>query len=148
MGVGGSWVERRGFALRGLDDLAEDLGRGGLIEANLFAQVFLAVADGVEQAQTAESGDVRGVLGVIERDADVGLGTEVVDFVSFDHRTFFWNGWRNLVNYTQISDNQYFEDLNDSLNMNPAQLNEDLKVLGKLPDKTLSAIKTNQHFYL
>ena len=37
--------------------------------------------------------------------------------VSFDHRTFFGDGWRNLIDYTQVSDSQYFEDLGGSLSI-------------------------------
>lgn len=37
--------------------------------------------------------------------------------VSFDHRTLFDNGWRNLVDFTQVSDNQYYEDLGGSLSI-------------------------------
>ena len=35
--------------------------------------------------------------------------------VSYDHRTLFSNGWRNTVDFRQVSDNQYFEDLGGSL---------------------------------
>ena len=31
------------------------------------------------------------------------------------HRTLFANGWRNRINYQEVSDNQYFEDLGGSL---------------------------------
>jgi LPS-assembly protein len=37
--------------------------------------------------------------------------------VAFDHRTLFENGWRNQINYNEISDNQYFEDLGGSLSL-------------------------------
>ena len=37
--------------------------------------------------------------------------------VSFDHRTIFDNGWRNLVDFSQVSDTQYFEDLGGSLSI-------------------------------
>ena len=37
--------------------------------------------------------------------------------ISFDHRTFFWDGWRNLIDYRQVSDSQYFEDLGGSLSI-------------------------------
>lgn len=33
----------------------------------------------------------------------------------YAHRTLFDNGWRNLINFRQVSDNQYFEDLGGSL---------------------------------
>jgi LPS-assembly protein len=36
---------------------------------------------------------------------------------SFNHRTLFSNGWRNLVDFEQVSDNQYFEDLGGSLSI-------------------------------
>jgi len=37
--------------------------------------------------------------------------------VTFDHQTLFRNGWRNLVDFQEVSDNQYFEDLGGSLSM-------------------------------
>lgn len=37
--------------------------------------------------------------------------------VAFDHQTLFNNGWRNLVDFREISDNQYFEDLGGSLSI-------------------------------
>jgi LPS-assembly protein len=36
-------------------------------------------------------------------------------FVSFANRSLFLGGWRNLVDYSEVSDNQYFEDLGGSL---------------------------------
>lgn len=35
--------------------------------------------------------------------------------LSFDHQTLFDNGWRNRLNFRQVSDGQYFEDLGGSL---------------------------------
>ncbi|MDG2376985.1 MAG: LPS assembly protein LptD [Woeseiaceae bacterium] len=37
--------------------------------------------------------------------------------VSFAHRTLFNNGWRNLIDFRQVSDSQYFEDLGGSLSI-------------------------------
>ena len=37
--------------------------------------------------------------------------------VSFAHRTLFDNGWRNLIDFRQVSDSQYFEDLGGSLSI-------------------------------
>ena len=37
--------------------------------------------------------------------------------VRFEHRTLFDNGWRNLINYREVSDSQYFEDLGGSLSV-------------------------------
>jgi len=34
-----------------------------------------------------------------------------------DHQTLFARGWRNLIDYRDVSDNQYFEDLGDSLSI-------------------------------
>ena len=36
-------------------------------------------------------------------------------FVAFNHRTLFDNGWRNLVDISDVSDGNYFEDLRQSL---------------------------------
>jgi LPS-assembly protein len=37
--------------------------------------------------------------------------------VSFDHQTLFGGGWRNLIDFTEVSDSQYFEDLGGSLSL-------------------------------
>lgn len=36
---------------------------------------------------------------------------------AFEHQTLFENGWRNLVDFNEVSDNQYFEDLGGSLSI-------------------------------
>ncbi len=38
-------------------------------------------------------------------------------FVNLQHRTWFTNGWRNLIDYREVSDNQYFEDLGGNLSV-------------------------------
>ncbi|MGB5627894.1 MAG: LPS assembly protein LptD [Woeseiaceae bacterium] len=35
--------------------------------------------------------------------------------VQYNHRTLFDNGWRNRINFREVSDSQYFEDLGGSL---------------------------------
>jgi hypothetical protein len=45
---------------------------------------LFVVADGFEQAECVHGDDIDGVFGGIEADADVGLGTEVIDFVGLD----------------------------------------------------------------
>jgi LPS-assembly protein len=37
--------------------------------------------------------------------------------LNLDHRSLFQNGWRNLIDITDVSDNQYFEDLGGSLSV-------------------------------
>jgi len=37
--------------------------------------------------------------------------------VDFDHQTLFSNGWRNQIDFREVSDNQYFEDLGGSLSI-------------------------------
>ncbi|MFT5501509.1 MAG: LPS-assembly protein [Woeseiaceae bacterium] len=37
--------------------------------------------------------------------------------VDFQHQTLFENGWRNRVDFLEISDNQYFEDLGGNLSI-------------------------------
>jgi LPS-assembly protein len=37
--------------------------------------------------------------------------------VQLQHRTMFVNGWRNRINFREVSDSQYFEDLGGSLNI-------------------------------
>ena len=36
-------------------------------------------------------------------------------YIGYDHQTLFQNGWRNQVDFQEVSDNQYFEDLGGSL---------------------------------
>jgi LPS-assembly protein len=36
---------------------------------------------------------------------------------AFDHQTLFRGGWRNLIDFTQVSDPQYFEDLGGSISL-------------------------------
>ena len=61
---------------------AEHLGAGGLVEPHRLAAVELP--DGLQQAQGAQADDVGGVERLVERDADVALGPEVVDLVGPD----------------------------------------------------------------
>jgi LPS-assembly protein len=37
--------------------------------------------------------------------------------LKFEHQTLFANGWRNLIDIRDVSDNQYFEDLGGSLSI-------------------------------
>ena len=77
--VGRARVERRGLRLRHLADLAEHLGRRGLVEPHL---AFHAEdADRFEQAQGAERIGVGGVFGGLEADLHVALGGQIVDLV-------------------------------------------------------------------
>lgn len=80
--VGRAGIEGRELALGDLAHLAEELGGGGLVEAAGLLEA--AGADGVQQAQRADSVDLGGVLGEVEGDLDVGLGAEVVDLVGAD----------------------------------------------------------------
>jgi len=49
--------------------------------------------------------------------------------ISFAHRTLFANGWRNVVDFSEVSDNQYFEDLGGSLSISSiTHLNRSLLV--------------------
>ena len=38
-------------------------------------------------------------------------------YLSFKHRSLFANGWRNRIDVSEVSDNQYFEDLGGSLSL-------------------------------
>jgi hypothetical protein len=70
-------VERSRLALRGLHDLAVQLGRGCLIEPHVALES--ARPDRVKQAERPESIDVSGVLGHLKGHFDVRLRTEVID---------------------------------------------------------------------
>ena len=60
-------------------DLAEHLGRGGLVIPDLLHQAGLA--DGLENALGAQAVDVAGVFRDVEADPHVRLGPQIVDFV-------------------------------------------------------------------
>jgi LPS-assembly protein len=48
--------------------------------------------------------------------------------VSLDHRTMFDSGWRNLIDFRQVSDSQYFEDLGGTLSLaSTTHLNRNLQ---------------------
>lgn len=61
----------------GLDDLAVEFRRGGLVKADVLLKA--ACTDGVEQTEGAEAVDVASVLGHLKGDLYVRLGTQVVD---------------------------------------------------------------------
>lgn len=49
--------------------------------------------------------------------ADDNLTNTDRHLVTFDHKTIFDNGWRNVVDFRQASDGSYFEDLGGSLSV-------------------------------
>ncbi len=49
--------------------------------------------------------------------ADDDILNESRHQVRFQHRTLFDSGWRNRINYREVSDSQYFEDLGGSLSV-------------------------------
>jgi hypothetical protein len=77
--VGAAGIERGGLPLRGLDHLAVHLRGRSLIEANLIADGVLEVANRLEQPQDPDGGHIGRVGRLVEADADVALGGEVVD---------------------------------------------------------------------
>ena len=46
---------------------------------------------------------------------DDSLVDDSRSLLSLRHRTWFENGWRNLIDFREVSDSQYFEDLGGSL---------------------------------
>ena len=48
---------------------------------------------------------------------DDSLTNEPRHLMSLRHRTLFGNGWRNRIDYREVSDSQYFEDLGGSLSV-------------------------------
>jgi SAM-dependent methyltransferase len=75
--VGVHRAEGGALRLRRLLRLAEQLGRGRLVEPHLLA----APADDLEDAERAERRGLAGVLGQVEADLDVALAGEVVHLV-------------------------------------------------------------------
>jgi hypothetical protein len=74
--VGAARLKGSEFALGGRSG-AEDLGAGSLVEAG-FAT---AATNGFEEASGAKAGDVAGIFGHVEADADVALRGEMIQFV-------------------------------------------------------------------
>jgi len=77
--VGAAGVERRFLVLGDLLHLAEQLARGGLVEPRL--ALHAEDAQGLQDPQGTQGIGLRRVLGRLERDLHVALGTEVVDLV-------------------------------------------------------------------
>lgn len=80
--VGRPGVERGCLTLRGLHDLAVQLGRRRLVEPHMLLEP--AGTDGVEQPQRAQPVDVPSVLGHFKGDLDVRLRAEVVNLRGLD----------------------------------------------------------------
>ena len=77
--VGRARIEWRRLLLRDLLCLAEQLGRGRLIETGL---LFPAEdTDGLEQAQRSKPVGIGGVFRSFERDLHMRLGREIVNLV-------------------------------------------------------------------
>jgi hypothetical protein len=84
-GVGAARIEGGCFGLGRFDDFAVHFGAGSLVEADGQS----GVADGFEEIHGSEGVDSHGINGLVEADADVGLGAEVVDFIRFYSREDF-----------------------------------------------------------
>ena len=82
-------MERCALGLRRLLHLAEHLRRRRLVEAHGVVVGAADDAHGFEHAQHTETGDLRGELGLLERELDEADSPEVVDLVRLhllDHR--------------------------------------------------------------
>jgi len=77
-------VKRRALGLRSLLYLAEHLRRRCLVEADRVVVGATDDADGFEHAQHAESGDLRGQLGLLERELHEADGAEIEHLVGLD----------------------------------------------------------------
>lgn len=53
----------------------------------------------------------------VEHMADDNMFDNSRTMLQLEHRTMFVNGWRNLINFRDVSDSQYFEDLGSSLSL-------------------------------
>ena len=56
-------------------------------------------------------------MAVVEVLANDSLLDQRRSLVSVDHQTLFNNGWRNIIDYREVSDSQYFEDLGGTLSL-------------------------------
>jgi len=54
---------------------------------------------------------------IFEYLANDNLTNKSRHLASLQHRTLFDNGWRNLIEFREVSDSQYFEDLGGSLSL-------------------------------
>ena len=75
--VRAAWVERRRLALWRFDDLAIQFRGGGLVEPHVSLEPD--GTNGIEKTEGAHAIDISCILGHLERDLDVRLGSEVVD---------------------------------------------------------------------
>lgn len=76
--IGGTRVERSSFLLGSLDDLTVEFGGGSLVETDTVLET--ASADSIQKTESTQGINVTSVFRHIERDLDVGLSTQVVDF--------------------------------------------------------------------
>ena len=75
-------VERSGFALRSLDNLAVQLGGGCLVEFDMFFET--AGAHSIKETEGAQPVDITSVFCHLKGDLDMRLRTEVVDLGRLD----------------------------------------------------------------
>lgn len=80
--VGRTWVEWSSLGLRSLNDLPVQLRGRGLVETDVLLESTRT--DRVKKTESTETIDVARVFGHLERDLDVRLSTEIVDFSGLD----------------------------------------------------------------
>ena len=78
--VGTAWIKRGSFPLRDFLDQTVHLRAASLIITGLQADF----PDGFQDADGADPGDIAGIFGDVEGDADMALGGEVIDLVGLD----------------------------------------------------------------
>jgi len=67
-------------------------------------------------------------IAFVEYLADDSLIDRSRYLISLEHRTLFDNGWRNLLDFREVSDSQYFEDLGGTLSLtSTTHLNRNLQ---------------------
>src|ERR1700722_2908422 len=75
--VGAARMKRSGFILRTFVGLSVHFAAGGIVKTSGDS----GFANGVEQARGSQGGDVAGVFWNVETDADMALGTQVINLV-------------------------------------------------------------------
>src|SRR5579862_9476906 len=83
-GIGTARVEWRPFVLRRLRG-AEHLRRSRLIKPHLPAGMRYVITRTIQKPQSPDGYRIGGVFGIIERDSDVGLRAEIIDFIGQSH---------------------------------------------------------------
>jgi hypothetical protein len=128
-------VERRGLALRRLDDLAEHLARRRLVEADRRVDD----ADGVEHAGHADGGELAGQHRLLPGRGHERLGREVVDLLGL---VLLEDGQdRHLVQQVAVHEGDAVLEVADALPVDRARAPDHAEHLVALGEQQLGEVR-------